>query len=67
FAKQKTEGYFMKSLSFCSFFVKISPSHDFVVPAPFRQGGLIAATLKTSSNPNWHKKTAALLPLSMIN
>ncbi len=33
-------------------FSKISPSHDFVVPAPFRQGGLKNSLLKNSTNPN---------------
>ncbi|MBO5421460.1 MAG: hypothetical protein J6A67_05925, partial [Clostridia bacterium] len=52
FCEAKDGGILREKLDFSEFFVKISPSHDFVVPAPFRQGGLISATLKIPTNPN---------------
>ncbi|MEE1065180.1 MAG: hypothetical protein UH249_03515, partial [Acutalibacteraceae bacterium] len=43
---------FRKNIEISLFSLKISPSHDFVVPAPFRQGGLISAPLKNTTTPN---------------
>ncbi|MEE1065042.1 MAG: hypothetical protein UH249_02810, partial [Acutalibacteraceae bacterium] len=43
---------FIKNIEISLFSFKISPSHDFVAPAPFRQGGLISAPLNNPTNPN---------------
>ena len=52
FCEAKDGGILYKNFDFSLFSSKISPSHDFVVPAPFRQGGHKGALSKRPTNPN---------------